>query len=75
LYTTEKEIRAIVKDEISQNGMKNLQNYQSWFVLVDDFKISPKWLVSRLINLPVGKFHSDQARKVLQRLGIKVQRV
>jgi len=75
LYTTEKEIRAIVMDEISQNGMKNLQNYQSWFVSVDDLKISPKWLISRLTNLPVGKFHSDQARKVLQKLGVKVERV
>ena len=75
LHTTEKEIYTIVQDEISQNGMKNLQNYQSWFVAVDDLKISPKWLISRLTNLPVSKFHSDQARKVLQKLGIKVQRI
>lgn len=75
LCVTETEIRAIVTNEISRNGMKNLQNYQSWFVPVDDLKISPKWLISKLTDLPVGKFHSDQARKVLQKLGIKVQRV
>ncbi len=75
LHSTEKEIRAIVRDEISQNGMKNLQNYQSWFVPVDDLEVSPKWLISRLTNLPAGKFHSDQARKALQKLGIKVWRV
>ncbi len=75
LQTSEKEIRAIIQNEIAQNKTKDLQNFQSWFVPIDDLKVSPKWLISKLSGLPVGKFHSDQARKVLQRLGIKVERV
>lgn len=75
LKTNEAEILAIVHHEISEHGIGNMQNYQSWFVPVSDLKISPKWLISRLTGLPVGKFHSDQARKALQKLGIKVQRV
>jgi hypothetical protein len=75
LQTSEKEIRAIIQNEIAQNKTKDLQNFQSWFVPIDDMKVSPKWLISKLTGLPVGKFHSDQARKTLQRLGIKVQRV
>lgn len=75
LRTDEKQIRLIIQKEITQNGIKYLQNFQSWFVPIDDFKISPKWLISKLTGLPVSKFHSDQARKVLQKLGIKVQRV
>jgi hypothetical protein len=75
LDTTEKEIRVIVQKELRQNGMKEMQNFQSWFVPIDDLKVSPKWLISRLTDLPVGRFHSDQARKVLQKLSIKVQRV
>lgn len=72
---TEAEIHQIVQKEIFQNGKKDSEKFQSWFVPVDGFKVSPKWLVSQLTDLPVSKFHSDQARKVLQKLGIKVQRV
>jgi hypothetical protein len=75
LQTSENEIRAIIQNEVAQNKTKDLQNFQSWFVPIDDIKVSPKWLISKLTGLPVGKFHSDQARKVLQRLGIKVERV
>ena len=75
LQTNEAQIRAIIQKEITQNGIKDLQNFQSWFVPIDEMKVSPKWLISRLTGLPVSKFHSDQARKVLQKLGIKVQRV
>lgn len=75
LQTNEAQIRSIIQKEISQNGIKDLQNFQSWFVPIDEIKVSPKWLISRLTGLPVSKFHSGQARKVLQKLGIKVQRV
>lgn len=75
LQTNEEEIRDIVRREIAANGSRDLQNYHSWFVPIDNLKISPKWLISKLSSLPVGNFHSDQARKLLQRLGIKVKRV
>src|SRR5262249_2777180 len=49
--------------------------YQSWYVQVDGHRVSPKWLVHQLTEIPVGEFHSDEARRVLQQLGIVVHRV
>lgn len=46
--------------------------YQSWYVPINGDRVAPKWLVSLLSNLPVGEFHSDEARRVLQQLGIKI---
>ncbi|MFN2453295.1 MAG: DUF6884 domain-containing protein [Pyrinomonadaceae bacterium] len=47
-------------------------NYQSWYVLVDGERVSPKWLVSQISGLPVSAFHTDAARRTLQDLGIQV---
>lgn len=49
--------------------------YQSWYVQVDDQRVAPKWLVSQITGLTVGKFVTDEARKFLSKLGIKVERV
>jgi hypothetical protein len=56
-------------------GSSNSTSYQSWYVLIDDQRIAPKWLVSQLTGLPVGSFHTGDARRVLQQLGIEVYRV
>ena len=50
-------------------------SYHAWYVQIDDQQIAPKWLVSQLTGLPVGYFHSGEARRVLQQLGIEVRRV
>jgi hypothetical protein len=47
--------------------------YQSAYVLVDGQRVAPKWLVSQLTGLPVGSFHTGDARRVLQQLGIEVK--
>ena len=46
--------------------------YQSWYVPINGHRVSPKWLVSQLTGLPVRAFHSDDARRVLLQLGLKV---
>jgi hypothetical protein len=46
-------------------------NYQSWHVPINGHRVAPKWLVSQLTGLPVGTFHSDEARRVLLQLGVK----
>ncbi len=58
---------------ISGNG--NPQAFQSWYVQVDGQRVSPKWLVAELTGLSVSSFHSDEARRLLQQLGIIVHRV
>lgn len=55
------------------------QNYSSadrhsWYVEVEGYRVSPKWLVSLLTGLPVSAFHTDEARRVLRQIGIAVHR-
>ena len=52
---------------------QNIPKYQVWYVQVDDQQVSPKWLVSKLTGLPVSAFHTNEARRVLQQLGIEVR--
>ena len=47
--------------------------YQSWYVQLDDHRIAPKWFLSQLTGLPVGRFHTDAAIRVLTDLGIEVR--
>jgi len=49
--------------------------FQSWYVPINRCRVSPKWLVSQLTGLPVGAFVTDEARRVLAKLGIEVVRV
>ena len=49
-------------------------SYQSWYVPVNGLRVAPKWLVSQLTGLPVGAFHSEEARRVLFQLGVKACR-
>ncbi len=49
-------------------------HYQSWYVQVDDQRVSVKWLVSQITGLPTGAFVTDEARRVLAQLGIEVIR-
>lgn len=71
---TPAQILALACERLRQDG-KDAANYQAWYVQVDDRQVSPKWLVSQLIGLPVGDFHSGEARRVLQQLGVEVKKV
>lgn len=55
------------------NGQYNPGSYLAWYVQVDDQRVTPKWLVSQLTGLPVGTFHTSDARRVLRQLGIEVK--
>ncbi len=54
-------------------GKGNPSSYQSWYVVVDEQRVSPKWLVSQLTGLPVGSFHSREARRMLVQLGVTIK--
>jgi hypothetical protein len=47
-------------------------NFHSRYVEIDDRRVAPKWLVSQLTDLPVRRFHTNEAIRVLERLGIEV---
>jgi hypothetical protein len=55
-----------------KHGVGNPAGYQCWYVQVGEQRVSPKWLVSQLAGLPISSFHSAEARRVLQRLGVEV---
>jgi hypothetical protein len=48
--------------------------YHAWYVSVDNSRVAPKWLVGRLTGVSVRAFGTDQARRVLARLGVEVLR-
>lgn len=45
--------------------------FQTWYVHVGEYRVSPKWLVSILFNKPVVRFRTADARRVLLCLGIE----
>jgi hypothetical protein len=64
--------------ELARQGLREDNRaatvYQTWYVPVDDQRVAPKWLVSRLTGLPVNVFRTEDARRLLTRLGIEVMR-
>jgi hypothetical protein len=65
--------------EVARNalleGRGNPNAYQSWYVLIDGQRVAPKWLVSQLTDLALSRFVTDEARQVLDRLGVEVRRL
>ncbi len=60
--------------EALAEGWGNPERYESWCVPVDGRRVAPKWIVSRISGLPVGAFTTDDARRLLARLGVEVRR-
>ncbi len=56
-------------------GRGKPDNYRSWYVRVDDRRVAPKWLAEVLTGLSRKDFTTQEARRVLTRLGVKVERV
>ena len=48
-------------------------DYMQWYVLIDEQKISPKWLVSKLSGRSIISFDASAARKVLLQLGFDIE--
>lgn len=61
--------------EALQKQIGNPYAYQSWYVAVDDQRIAPKWLVSRISGLPTNSFQTTDALRVLRALGVEVRSV
>lgn len=61
-----------VARRVLAEGRNDPTNYQSWYVLIDGQRVAPKWLVSQLTGLSANSFHTEEARRLLLRLGIQV---
>lgn len=69
--TDAKLVMETARRSLEQNGDVRTGG-DSWYVKVAEKRVGPKWLVSLMTGLPVGTFHTDEARRVLHRLGIEV---
>ena len=67
---TPKQIMEVARSALAKE--ENMPEYQIWYVQVGDQRVPVKWLVSQLTGLPVNAFHTNEARRVLQQLGIEV---
>ena len=61
-----------IAEKSLQEKFGNPYNFKDWYVQIGENKVGPKWLVSQLSNVPVGKFTSKEARRVLTQLGVEV---
>nr|WP_299489843.1 DUF6884 domain-containing protein [Acaryochloris sp. IP29b_bin.137] len=71
---TQQQIIEVARKAIASETGKAMQ-CQSWYVKIDKQLVAPKWLVSQLTGLPVNRFVTKEACRVLTQLGIRVQRI
>lgn len=50
------------------------ERWQSWYVSLEGRRVAPKWLTARLMGVDVGRFTTSEARVLLAKLGIEVNR-
>ncbi len=74
LRATPEQIFAQAQANLASDSL-GADRFREWYVEVDGRHVSPKWLVSKLADLPVSEFTSGEARRVLRQLGIIVKRV
>ena len=67
---TPKQIMDVARIALAEE--QNISKYQIWYVQVGDQRVPVKWLVNQLTGLPVNAFHTNEARRILQQLGIEV---
>lgn len=71
---TPQEVLEVARQALHHDGQAAAR-FHTWFVQVDDQRVAPKWIVSKLTGLPVSAFTTEQARRLLAALGIEVLRV
>lgn len=68
------EIEEIVEDHLEAESTAAF-NFRKWYVDILGERISPKWIVSKIANLPLSEFTTGEARRVLHHLHIKCHQV
>lgn len=58
-----------------EKSNQEFANFQSWYVVVGNERVAPKWLVSKITGLSVSNFSTKEALRLLVQLGIEVSRV
>jgi hypothetical protein len=71
---TKAQVLALAKRALRQEP-EVATRIHSWYVPLDKKRLSPKWLAGKLTGLSVSAFTTDEARRMLTRLGVEVRRV
>ena len=71
INATPEEIEMMVRECLTKGDESHIRS-RKWLAQVGPYQVAPKWLVSRLSGVPVSGFATDDARRVLTRLGIPV---
>lgn len=67
---TSEQVMERINDALAKRN--NIPKYQMWYVQVGDKRVSLKWVVNQLTGLPVSAFHTNEAKQVLQQLGVAI---
>ena len=67
---TPQQIMGIARTALTKE--QTVPKCQMWYVQVAGQQVPLKWLVNQLTGLPVSAFHTNEARRVLQQLGIEI---
>jgi hypothetical protein len=73
IKVTSDEILRFVRKWIAE-GDEGYRRSRDWLAQVGPYAVAPKWLAARLSGVPVSRFTADEARRVLQQLGIPLLR-
>ncbi len=65
--TTNEAIDRLQLGIIQESGAAH--QIRNWYVDISGEKISPKWAIKHLFNIPVSEFSADEARRTLRKLG------
>lgn len=68
------EVMKAARDELEKSPPA-ARRFSTWSVLVDDEMISPKWLLNIATGIPVSRFSTHTACRVLARLGLDVRAI
>ena len=70
IVLTSEQVREKINDALAKGN--NIPKYQMWYVKVGDKRVPLKWIVNQLTGLPVSAFHTNEAKRVLQQLGVEI---
>ncbi len=68
------DVWSVVEKKISSEH-PGMYNYRNWYVEFKGHRLSPKWIVSNLTGIPVGRFTAGEARRVLHQIGISCRKL
>ena len=58
-----------------ETGERQALQYRGWYVSIDGYRLSPKWLIYKASGVPVAHFHTDDAKRILSALGFEVHAI